>query len=56
VPYRETFDPNGLTWVVNPNTLLWMGESDGTVHGKLMGSVVLKRAIVDRLGQLPDGE
>jgi hypothetical protein len=27
-----------------------MGENDGTVHGKQMGSVVLKRAIVDRLG------
>ncbi|HEX9357900.1 MAG TPA: CU044_5270 family protein [Streptosporangiaceae bacterium] len=56
VPYRETFDPNGLTWIFNPSTLLWMGESDGTVHGKLTGSVVLKRAIVDRLGQLPGGE
>ncbi len=56
VPYRETFDPNGLTWIFNPSTLLWMGESDGTMHGKLMGSVVLKRAIVDRLGQPPGGE
>jgi hypothetical protein len=33
-----------------------MGENDGTVHGKLLGSVVLKRAIVDRLGQLPGGD
>jgi hypothetical protein len=32
-----------------------MGESDGTLHGKVMGSVVLNRAIVDRLGQLPAG-
>jgi hypothetical protein len=56
VPYRETFDPNGATWIFNPSTLLWMGENDGTVHGKPMGSVVLKRAIVDRLGQLPGGE
>jgi hypothetical protein len=30
-----------------------MGETDGTVHGKPIGSVVLKRAIVDRLGQQP---
>jgi hypothetical protein len=55
VPYRETFDPNGLTWIFDPSTLLWMGESDGTLHGKVMGSVVLNRAIVDRLGQLPAG-
>ena len=45
-PYRPT-------WIFNPTTLQWIGETDGTVHGKLMGSVVLKRAIVDRLGQLP---
>jgi len=56
VPYRETFDPNGPTWIFNPRTLLWIGESDGTLHGKVMGSVVLKRAIVDRLGQLPGGD
>lgn len=56
VPYRETFDPNGPTWIFNPRTLLWMGESDGTLHGKAMGSVVLKRTIVDRLGQLPGGK
>jgi len=56
VPYRETFDPNGPTWIFNPRTLLWMGESDGTLHGKVMGSVVLSRAIVDRLGQLPHGK
>ena len=56
VPYRETFDPNGLTWIFNPTTLQWIGETDGTVHGKLMGSVVLKRAIVNRPGQLPGGE
>jgi hypothetical protein len=31
-------------------------EAAGTLHGKMMGSVVLKRAIVNRLGQLPDGE
>ena len=55
VPYRETFDPNGPTWIFNPRTLLWIGENDGTLHGKAMGSVVLKRAIVDRLGQLPGG-
>jgi hypothetical protein len=55
VPYRETFDPNGPTWIFNPRTLLWIGENDGTLHGKVMGSVVLKRAIVDRLGQLPGG-
>ncbi len=53
VPYRETFDPNGPTWIFNPRTLLWIGENDGTLHGKAMGSVVLKRAIVDRLGQQP---
>jgi hypothetical protein len=47
-PHRQT-----LTWIFNPSTLLWMGETDGTVHGKLTGSVVLKRAIVDRLGQQP---
>jgi hypothetical protein len=45
-PYRPT-------WIFNPATLQWMGETDGTVHGKVMGSVVLKRAIVDRLGQQP---
>ncbi len=55
VPYRETFDPNGPTWIFNPRTLLWIGENDGALHGKAMGSVVLKRAIVDRLGQLPGG-
>ena len=48
-PYRPT-------WIFNPSTLQWIGETDGTVHGKAMGSVVLKRAIVDRLGQLPGGE
>jgi hypothetical protein len=48
-PYRPT-------WIFNLSTLQWMGETDGTVHGKVMGSVVLKRAIVDRLGQLPGGE
>ena len=48
-PYRPT-------WIFNPTTLQWIGETDGTVHGKVMGSVVLKRAIVDRLGQLPGGE
>jgi hypothetical protein len=53
VPYRETYDPNGPTWIFNPTTLQWMGETDGTVHGKVMGSMVLKRAIVDRLGQQP---
>jgi len=45
-PYRPT-------WIFNPSTLQWVGETDGTVHGKVMGSVVLKRAIVDRLGQRP---
>ena len=45
-PYRPT-------WIFNPRTLQWVGETDGTVHGKVMGSVVLKRAIVDRLGQRP---
>jgi hypothetical protein len=48
-PYRPT-------WIFNPTTLQWMGETDGTVHGKVMGSVVLNRAIVDRLGQRPGGE
>ena len=48
-PYRPT-------WIFNPTTLQWMGETDGTVHGKVMGSVVLKRAIVDRPGQVPGGE
>ena len=47
-PLRQT-----LTWIFNPTTLLWIGETDGTVHGKLMGSVVLNRAIVDQLGQRP---
>jgi hypothetical protein len=56
VPYRQTFNPNGPTWIFNPTTLQWIGETDGTVHGKLMGSVVLKRAIVDRLGQLPGSQ
>jgi hypothetical protein len=56
VPYRETFDPNGEIWIFNPRTLLWMGENDGTLHGKAMGSVVLKGAIVDRLGQRPHGK
>ena len=56
VPYRETFDPNGPTWIFNPRTLLWVGENDGSLYGKVMGSVVLKRAIVDHLGQLPGGE
>jgi hypothetical protein len=56
VPYRERFDPNGPTWIFNPRTLLWMGETDGTLHGKAMGSVVLKRGIVDRLGQRPGGQ
>jgi hypothetical protein len=55
VPYRETYDPNGPIWIFHPRTLLWMGENDGTLHGKAMGEVVLKRAIVDRLGQLPGG-
>jgi hypothetical protein len=55
VPYRETFDPNGPTWIFSPSTLLWLGESDGTVHGRPLGSVVVSRAIVDRLGQLPGG-
>ena len=45
-PYRPT-------WIFNPTTLQWIGETDGTVHGKMMGSVVLDRAIVDRLGQQP---
>jgi hypothetical protein len=53
VPYRETFDPNGTTWIFNSRTLRWMGESDGSWHGKVLGSVVLKSAIVDRLGQRP---
>jgi hypothetical protein len=53
VPYRQTFNPNGPTWIFNPTTLQWIGETDGTVHGKVIGSVVLQRAIVDRLGQLP---
>jgi hypothetical protein len=54
VAYRQTFNPNGgPTWIFNPCTLLWIGETDGTVHGKAMGSVVFKRAIVDRLGQQP---
>jgi hypothetical protein len=51
VPHQRS-----LTWIFNPTTLLWMGEADGIVHGKLMGSVVLRRAIVDRLGQLPGGQ
>ena len=45
--------PYHPTWIFNPTTLQWIGETDGTVHGKMMGSVVLKRAIVDRLGQQP---
>ena len=45
-PYRPT-------WIFNPTTLQWIGETDGTVHGKMMGSVVLNRAIVDRPGQQP---
>ena len=53
VPYRQNFNPNGPTWIFNPTTLQWIGETDGTVHGKMMGSVVLNRAIVDRLGQQP---
>jgi hypothetical protein len=32
-----------------------MGENDGSLHGKAMGEVVLNRAIVDHLGQLPGG-
>jgi hypothetical protein len=56
VPYRETFDPNGPTWIFNPATLLWTGENDGTLYGKAMGSVVITRAIVDHLGQRPGGE
>jgi len=56
VPYREKFDPNGSTWIFNPHTLGWMGESDGSWHGKVLGSVVLKSAIVDHLGQRPGGE
>jgi hypothetical protein len=55
VPYRETYDPNGSTWIFNPHTLLWMGETDGSLHGKELGSVVLNRAIVDHLGQRPSG-
>jgi hypothetical protein len=55
VPYRETYDPNGPTWIFNPRTLLWLGETDGTLHGKELGSVVLNRAIVDHLGQRPGG-
>src|SRR5262252_1849546 len=55
VPYRETYDPNGPIWIFHPRTLLWMGENDGTLHGKAMGEVVLRRAIVDHLGQLPGG-
>lgn len=53
VPYRETYDPNGPIWIFHPRSLLWMGENDGSLHGKAMGEVVLKRAIVDRLGQRP---
>jgi hypothetical protein len=53
VPYRETYDPNGPTWIFHPRSLLWMGENDGSLHGKAMGEVVLNRAIVDRLGQRP---
>jgi hypothetical protein len=55
VPYRETYDPNGPIWIFHPRSLLWMGENDGSLHGKAMGEVVLKRAIVDRPGQLPSG-
>jgi len=55
VPYRETYDPNGPIWIFHPRSLLWMGENDGSLHGKAMGEVVLKRAIVDHLGQLPSG-
>lgn len=55
VPYRETFDPNGPIWIFHPRSLLWMGENDGSLHGKAMGEVVLKRAIVDRMGQRPHG-
>src|SRR5260370_3565667 len=43
-PYRPT-------WLFNPTTRQWMGETDGTGHGKVMGSVLLQRSIVDRLGQ-----
>src|SRR5499427_7884139 len=53
VPYRETYDPNGPIWIFHPRSLLWMGENDGSLHGKAMGEVVLNRAIVDRPGQLP---
>lgn len=55
VPYQETFDPNGPIWIFNPSTLLWLGENDGTVQGEPTGNVVLRRAIVDRPGQLPSG-
>jgi hypothetical protein len=55
VPYRETYDPNGETWIFHPRSLLWMAENDGSLHGKAMGEVVLRRAIVDRLGQRPHG-
>jgi len=55
VPYRETYDPNGPIWIFHPRSLLWMGENDGSLHGKAMGEVVLKRAIMDHLGQLPSG-
>ena len=55
VPYREIYDPNGPIWIFHPRTLLWMGENDGSLHGKAMGEVVLNRAIVDHLGQLPGG-
>jgi len=55
VPYRETYDPNGPIWIFHPRSLLWMGENDGILHGKAMGEVVLKRAIVDQPGQLPSG-
>jgi hypothetical protein len=53
VPYREVNDPNGPVWIFHPRSLLWMGENDGSLHGKAMGEVVLNRAIVDRLGQRP---
>jgi hypothetical protein len=55
VPYRKTYDPNGPIWIFHPRSLLWMGKNDGSLHGKAMGEVVLKRAIVDRLGQRPRG-
>lgn len=44
---------SGPVWIFDAHTLQWLGENDGSVHGNATGSVVLKRSIVDRPGQVP---